>query len=189
MHTLIVGMTSRVCQELARILPDADTVSLKQTETATYTVDIEHDPKLYTLTKYDRVFYHSIDSYAQPLSFQSQVLGVMSFLQHLADCHLNPEAQIVVITDRLFSIKETVSTRQWRLHTFKAALHMGIKLLSNRYPSVSWWVQHPGLVVDEDKLISPTQLTATTSAYLLIELADRKPTFGFYTITGDHIEW
>ena len=194
MKTLIASIDSDIGSALYKLLPDADTTS--RLGKGHYYLDVTQNCHLALNQAYDRVYYTiSADSTASVHEiFNTTVIGTWNFLSFIGNGWLKPGAQVIVLSSRIGSITEVCDDRFPIYRMSKAALNMGVALLSQKYPVASWVCQHPGLVFTKLSSQNVTQfngliITPDESARMIIETANKRLPFGFYNIQGQVIPW
>lgn len=194
MKTLIASIDSDIGAALHQQIPDADTTS--RLGNGNYHLDVVKNHRLYSDQAYDRLFYTITADKTAAMGeiFDVNAIGTWNFLSFMADGYLKPGAQIIVLSSRIGSIAEVKDDRFPIYRMSKAALNMGVALLSKKFPAFNWSCHHPGLVVtklsaENMNKFNGLAITPEESARLLIEVANKRLPFGFYNIEGRVIPW
>jgi NAD(P)-dependent dehydrogenase (short-subunit alcohol dehydrogenase family) len=158
-------------------------------------LDVRERRWQHTGEKFDRVvFTISHDAPVRALDlFEVNVVGAFDWLDLASREAVNTGAQMIVLTSQFGSIGELSNNQAPWYRMSKAALNMGVALLSRRYAKLRWLCVHPGLVatpMTQGLNYTHAKLSPQTSAQMIDILLDKELSFGLYDApTGRVIPW
>lgn len=192
MSTLIASIDSDIGAALKRAVPEAHGTS--RLGVGDYHLDIVTANRFQTSRKYNRLFYTiAAENPRSGLEvFEVNAFASFNWLDYAASELLNNGAQVVVLGSQRGSIAEVQTYNMPYYRMSKAALHMGVKLLSKKWPNLNWLVMHPGLVatkMTEKHSYDGEKISPDESAARILRHSATNPSFGFYGISGRAIPW
>lgn len=197
-NTLVASIDSEIGKALKDyLLERSETVhGTSRLGVGDFHLELTEPFQLKSNIQYDRLFF-TISAEAPKTAaavFQVNCIRTYEFLNYaVVSGLLKPGAQIVVLTSQHGSITEVNSDQSPWYRMSKAALNMGVKLLSKKHPGFQWICLHPGLVdtrMTKTLKYTHEKLSPRESASSIIKFVNTLPTFGFYdAITGRRIPW
>jgi NAD(P)-dependent dehydrogenase (short-subunit alcohol dehydrogenase family) len=154
---LVVGYDSDIAKQIAELHRSAgdEVVTTSRNGVGDYTLELVHPQTWPRYVEEFDLLYYCIGAGDQRLS-RMEVMQVNAFLacDYLTSVlkYLKPEAKIVVLTTAWGSVSNVLEIPIARAQTnmaykmSRAALNMGVAMLSRRFNSFTWVLMHPGLV-------------------------------------------
>ena len=154
MNVLVVGIDSWLGAAIAECHRKSGdlvhTTSRNKNKQADFYVELSHPgqwarPEI----KYDRVYYcigTGNVRVSRMETMQVNVFATLDYLKFIAPASMNPRGQVVVLSSTSGSITLSENVLGPVYAMSKAALNMGVKLLSLTIPQVRWTLMCPGRV-------------------------------------------
>lgn len=195
MKVLIVGIDSDLGAALAFVhkgLGD-DVVTTSRNGKGDLKVELNHPYSWPKLEQFDRLYYTVGIGEARSSRMevmQTNCFATLDFLSY-AVRSAKDDAKLVVLSSEWGSISRCeASNAQW-YRISKAALNMGIAVMSKRHTRVKWILMQPGFVQTKmtAELKARNAIMPAESAAGMVNAANGIDKFGFYDYMGREIEF
>ena len=196
MRVLVVGVDSDLglALALAHKGQGDSVVTTSRNGKGDFKFELNHPYSWPKFEQFDRLYYtigigESRSSRMEVM--QTNCFATLDFLSYAVKS-AKSDSKIVVLSSEWGSVSRCAAANAQWYRISKAALNMGVAIMSNRHPNIKWILMQPGFVhtkmTAEMKVRSDT-ITTAESAAGMVGVVNNINQFGFYDYLGQEIEF